>query len=158
MKLKRDDYILIEYLIESDIKQLRGKLHDDDYASSKQQILDMINERNQVLNKIKSIRVEHTGKREIVICSKCNSLHLEDEAVWCNTCGISYCKECAVIGLPNNYPLPSNILDDVADVDEWTGDLGFVMDECANCYNECIDEDEPISNIKYTKDDICKIK
>jgi len=87
-------------------------------------------------------------------CDKCGNEFLENETVWCNTCGLTYCKECSVVGLPTNYPLPKNILDDVFDEDEWKGDLGFVMDECVNCYLDWLDEDVPVSNAKYTKEDL----
>ena len=84
-------------------------------------------------------------------CDKCNKEYPADENVWCNTCGRSYCKECAVVGLPKNYELPVYFMEQ--DEEDWTGDRGFVADECANCYMDWIGEDEEISEDKYTKED-----
>ena len=46
---------------------------------------------------------------EKIICTKCEKEYLEIENVWCNTCGCSYCKECAIVGLPKNFELPQYI-------------------------------------------------
>lgn len=84
-------------------------------------------------------------------CSKCNTEYLWEEGVWCNTCGCSYCKECAIVGLPKNYELPVYFMEQ--DLEDWTGDRGFVTDDCVNCYKDWIDENEEISEEKYTKED-----
>lgn len=84
-------------------------------------------------------------------CSKCNAEFLVEEGVWCNTCGCSYCKECAVVGLPKNYELPVYFMEQ--DWEDWEGDRGFVTDECANCYMDWIGEDEEMSEDKYTRED-----
>lgn len=84
-------------------------------------------------------------------CSKCNKEMFEDEQVWCSTCGVSYCKECAVVGLPKNYDLPVYFYEQ--DCEDWEGDRGFITDECVNCYLDWRDEEEELCDEKYTSED-----
>ena len=88
---------------------------------------------------------------EKVNCDKCNKEIFQDKSVWCNTCGVGYCQECAVIGLPKNFELPVYPIEQ--DYEGWDGDRGFVVDECANCYLKWCDPSE-FSDEKYTEEDI----
>ena len=81
-------------------------------------------------------------------CNKCGKETSWEDSVWCNTCGVTYCKECTVVGLPTSFDLPV----DVTDNEE--GDVGIIADLCANCYADYCDE---YSETKYTLEDIDKI-
>ncbi|MBP3928742.1 MAG: hypothetical protein J6D47_04100 [Peptostreptococcaceae bacterium] len=74
---------------------------------------------------------------EKIICTKCEKEYLEIENVWCNTCGCSYCKECAIVGLPKNFESPQYI--EEQDLDDWQGDRGYTIEMCANCYKDYTD-------------------
>ena len=88
---------------------------------------------------------------EKITCTKCGKEYLENEHVWCNDCGCSYCKECSVIGLPKNFDLPEYFIEQ--DLENWTGDRGYITEICANCYKEYTDE-EDWSKDKYTLSDV----
>lgn len=61
-------------------------------------------------------------------CRKCNKETKWEDTVWCNSCGVNYCKECATGELRVDTDI---ILFDVSDED---GDVGIIAEECANCY------------------------
>lgn len=63
--------------------------------------------------------------KEIFNCDKCKKEIEWERAVWCNTCGVVYCEECAIGGF-----------DDIElfDVSDEEGDVGIIAEECASCW------------------------
>ena len=58
-------------------------------------------------------------------CNKCGIETIWEDTVWCNSCGVTLCKECAT----NN-----GAVDCLSDVTDEEGDVGMIAEECANCY------------------------